>query len=933
MLKRFLFIISGALIGLTAMAQDIQPLPMDPDVRYGVLDNGLTYYIRHNEQPKQRAEFHIAQAVGAILEEDSQNGLAHFLEHMAFNGTTHFHGKGIIDYFKSIGVSFGGDINAYTALDETVYRLSNVPTVREGIIDSALLVLHDWSCDLLLEGDEIDAERGVIREEWRTRSTAQRRMWSESNKQMYAGSQYAKRDVIGDTAVINNFPYDTLRAYYHKWYGPDLQAIIVVGDIDVDQIEQKIKTLFGPIKERPNRGVRPIYSYGQNTDPIISIVTDPEAQYARIALTYKHEPMPKAMRLSQVGFMAGLFNQVVRTVLGYRFSEMTQKPDCNFIQGGGGYNETDSKGDATFSLYVIPKRGHEAQAMNDLLLMAQSLKQYGITSSEYERAKTDLLNMLEKAYNERDNRTNIQLTQECIRHFLDDELMPGISMEYQMSKAIAPQLPVTIVNQLISEYVSDSNLIVSLQGSTDADLPTAQQVRTALKDAQTAHIEAPVEERFDQPLISKAPKAGKIKSTKQNAALGTTEWTLSNGTRVILKPTTYKSDEVLLYAYSRGGMARVKTADLYSAGLASDIVEYNGLGSFSNTQLQKLLTGKTVSTSTAINNYSETLSASSSVKDMESMFQLIYLTFTAVRQDDEAYQTLTNMLSTALQNKSANPKAVFNDSITLNMSGHSPRTLTFNAEDLSKVDQQTALRIFGERYASPSDFIFFITGNISPDDDALRTAVCTYLGSIKAGKTETFTDDGQRTPRGHITSSFTRPMSTHQTSNFVLYTAPMDYTLNNRLNLRVLAECLSARYLESIREREGGSYGVGVRGSVSEYPVAEASLYMQFDTDPEKEERLLKIIHDELAQIAKDGPLDDDMNKAKENLQKVFVQNQERNNFWNSTILYRYYIEQTNYLTDYLPAVQAVSAASVQAAAKALIEAGNVIEVIMAPEL
>ena len=385
-------------LSLIAVAQQPQPLPIDSAVRVGKLENGLTYYIRHNEYPKQRAEFHIAQAVGAILEEDHQNGLAHFLEHMAFNGTKHFAGKGIIEYFESIGVNFGGNINAYTSLDETVYRLSEVPTVREGIIDSALLVMHDWACGLLLLEDEIDNERGVIREEWRTGAQANRRMWKAINPLKYPGSQYAKRDVIGDTAVINNFAYDALRDYYKKWYGPDNQAIIVVGDIDVDQIEQKIKALWADVPARENRGERPLYSVNDNEQPIVAIVRDKEAQYTRIELEFKKDQLPKPLRGTNVDYLQTIAIELVCDMLNNRLSELSMKPEATFVGAGSYYGELVKEKDAFVAVYLA-KQGQEVAAYKDLLTQLEKMRRYGFTHAELDRVKKETLAAYEKSYN------------------------------------------------------------------------------------------------------------------------------------------------------------------------------------------------------------------------------------------------------------------------------------------------------------------------------------------------------------------------------------------------------------------------------------------------------------------------------------------------------------------------------------------------------
>jgi len=401
---------------VSLMAQQAPEVPIDPKVRYGKLDNGLTYYIRANKLPKERAEFYIAQNVGAILENDDQNGLAHFLEHMCFNGTKNFPGKGVINYFEKIGVKFGSNINAYTSLDETVYNLSDVPTTRETIIDTALLVLHDWSGFVSLLDDEIDAERGVIREEWRTGAGAERRMWKESNILKYPGSQYAKRDVIGDTAVINNFSYKTLRDYYQKWYRPDQQAILVVGDVDVDKVEAKIKAMFADISKKENAGERPVYPIFDNEEPIIALVKDKEARMTRIELEYKHDKLPVEVKKSMSGYVVNVANNLISTMLGNRFDEITQQANAPFVGGYAFYGELVKSKDA-FQMLVVPNEGREMEGLKAVLLEAEKVKRFGFTNSELERAKTDLLKRTEKVYNDRENQKNSVLIQEYIRNF------------------------------------------------------------------------------------------------------------------------------------------------------------------------------------------------------------------------------------------------------------------------------------------------------------------------------------------------------------------------------------------------------------------------------------------------------------------------------------------------------------------------------------
>ncbi len=934
-MKKIILSLSLALVALTAAAQQPNPLPIDSAVRVGRLDNGLTYYIRHNELPKERCEFHIAQAVGAILEEDNQNGLAHFLEHMAFNGTEHFPGKGIIKYFESVGVNFGGNINAYTSLDETVYRLSDVPTTREGIIDSALLVMHDWACGLLLEEDEIDAERGVIREEWRTGATAQGRTWKEMNKLMYPGSQYAKRDVIGDTAVINNFEYDALRAYYKKWYGPDNQAIIVVGDVDVDAIEAKIKALWADVPARANRGERPIYEINDNAEPIVAIVKDKETQATRIRIDFKKNKLPAQFQGTDMAYMIDIANDLVSTMFNNRLEELAMDPAASFVGGASAYLELVKSKDAFVALYVA-KTGQEQQAYADLLYQLEKMRRYGFTDSELERAKTTLLANYEKAYNERNSRRNISYAQEYIRHYLDAEAIPGVAWEYDFVKQVLPLLPIEQINQVAQAYITPENVIISIEApeAEGVVIPSEDTIRQMFAEIRNLEIEAPGAEVIDTVLVKKAPKIGKIKKVSHNTELGTTEWILKNGIRVIIKPTDFKQDEILMSAYSKGGTSLVEDpTDLLSASFASEIIDMSGIGDFTYTQLQKALTGKVVYASPQINTYSEGFDGSSNIRDFETLLQLTYLYFTAPRKDQQTFDMLLSAINTQLQNEEKNPKSHFSDSIQMMSSNYSPRTVILNKETVKNLSLDKAYEIYCQRFANPADFTFFFTGNINPDDKKTQDAICQWLGGLKTkkGKTENFIDRGVRAPQGVEKNYFEQEMTTHTASNRIQYTAPMEYTLANDLNMEMIGRILSTRYLESIREREGGSYGVGCAGYCRRNPVGEAILLMQFDTDPEKQNKLMGIIHEEVITIVENGPLAEDLSKEKASMLKDFQEDLEKNGYWDGTILSEYYLYNINYLQDYEAAVNAITAETVQATLKKLVDAGNMFEVVMFP--
>ena len=921
------------LLALNAGAQQVQPLPIDPKVRFGKLDNGLTYYIRANKEPKQRADFYIAQNVGAILENDSQNGLAHFLEHMAFNGTKNFPGKGVINYLEKIGVKFGADVNAHTSLDETVYNLSDVPTVRDGIVDSALLVLHDWSSFISLEDTEIDAERGVIREEWRQGAGADRRMWKESNKLKYPGSQYAIRDVIGDTAIINNFDHATIRDFYKKWYRPDLQAILIVGDVDVDKVEAKIKSLFTDIPKKENEAERIVYPIADNQKPIISVVKDKEARMTRIELEYKHDKLPENIKLSMNGYAFNTINGLISTMIGNRFEEITQQADAPFVGAYANYGELVKSKDA-FQLLAIPKEGQELTGLNALLLEAEKIKRFGFTNSELERAKTDFIKTVEKSYNERDNQKNNNLIEEYVRNFLNQESIPGIEWEYQTLQAMLPQLKLEMVNQVAKSYVTDTNMIVSIMAPDKeaVKIPSEDQIRVAIDNSKKAELTAKGEEKSNRPLIDKAPKAGKVAKVSENKSLGTTEWTLSNGVKVVFKPTTFKKDEILLSAFSQGGISKVTNpADLPSGMLAASIVSNNGLGQYNQIELNKILTGKIASVSPQIGAYDEGLNGSSSVKDFETMLQLVYLNFTAPRKDDNAFKAMMNGYRASLANAASDPRKAFSDTVNIMVTNHNPRTVLLGLKTLDLIDQDKALAIYKERFALPADFTFIFTGNVDPANDSIKNAIVTYLGGLKSKKeTEKFTDNNIRKPKGKVNNIFEKEMKIKKASNFILYSGSMPYTINNRTAMTAIGSILSIRYLESIREKEGGSYGVGVRGSINNTPIEEATLLMQFDTDPLKQAKLISIIYSEVDEIVAKGPRVDDLQKVKENMLKKYTEDRAENGWWQSAVQ-RFYQDKLNLVDDYKASVEALTPEVIQSTLKNIVSQGNVLEVVMKP--
>lgn len=929
-MKKFVLLAAALLFAVSGMvAEEFSPAPVDKDVRIGVLPNGLTYYIRHNEMPQGRCEFHIAQAVGASLEKDHQNGLAHFLEHMAFNGTKHFPDKLLINYFESVGVSFGYNINAYTSLDETVYRLSNVPT-RAGVLDSALLVLHDWSCAIALQDEEIDNERGVIREEWRTGADANRRLWRDINKQKYVGTPYAKRDVIGDTAVINNFTYQALRDYYKLWYGPDLQSIVIVGDIDVDKMEAKVKDLFGPIPPRKNRGVRPYFPLPDNEKPIIALCTDKEAPYSLFELDYKHQQKSDEFKLSKEGYRYNIIMTLAKAMLSHRFLALQLNPNSSILQMDGGYGNLIGVTDA-LSFYAVPKDGKEIDAAKEFIVFVEQVKRFGFRESELEVAKNEYLNSMEKAYNEKDNRENISYAREYYRNYLDAEPIPGIDWEYKFSKDVVNNLNIEEVNKVFMSLFTDNNIIFSFQGKDKGENNiTKREMYDLVQSMPSLDVEEPEDVSVITDFVKNDPTPGSVVKVKENKKLGAKELTLSNGVKVVIKNTTFKNDQIMMTMVSDGGYSKVPVADLPSAYAATDVVENAGIAEYSLLDLQKYLAGKTISISPSISDYSEEISGSSSVKDFETMLQLVYLYFTNPRKDNEAFKSLIDQYYTILASRDSNPKVSFSDSISAVTNSHHERNIIMDLNWLAKVNQDKAYDIFRQRFSNPADFTVILIGNIE-DNDQFRNLIATWIGGIPAtGAKEKFVDNGIRSPKGVVKNYFEREMQTNTASNRIEYTGKLKYNQKNRLVMNIIGELLSTRYLESIREKEGGSYGVGCAGYIQNIPTTTAKLLMQFDTDPEKQVKLMGIIHKEVMDIIANGPIMEDFNKIKESMLKEYEVNVTTNKYWMSALT-RYY--QYNFDgTDFVDVLNSITPKDIQNTLKKLVAQGNVVEVVMLPK-
>jgi zinc protease len=927
--KIFWSLILIILTGDNLYAQPNSLIPIDAQVRIGHLNNGLTYYIRHNEKPKNRADFYIVQKVGAILEEDSQNGLAHFLEHMAFNGTKNFPDKQLINFFEKNGVKFGENINAYTALDETVYNLSDVPTTRQGVIDSSLLVLHDWSNYIALDGKEIDKERGVIREEWRTRASANRRIWKAANSILFAGTQYAKRDVIGDTAIINHFTYNTLREYYKKWYRPDLQAIIVVGDIDVDKTETQIKQLFNTIPKPVNPAERVLYSVPDNDRPIVARITDPEASDIAFMVQFKHPPLPDDVKKSSMGYVIDIINSLISSMQNARFQEIAQKADAPIAYAISQYGDLIKTKDA-FLYYMVPRASKNKEAIALLFSEIEKTKRYGFNADEFERAKAAVLKQIEQSYNNRDKQNTSSFVREYINNFLNLEAIPGIEWEYKTIQTLLPQLPLSTINKQVQNYISDKNILITEQGPENekASLLSEKEVLALMDSVKHTTIEQNKQETINKPLIANLPKAGTIKKIAHNKTLDADEWTLSNGVKIVIKPTKLKQDEIRMLGIAYGGLSLVdKEDDLPSASISDNIIANSGLGEFSKTTLNKLLASKIASVSPGISDYQETFSGYSSIKDFETMMQLLYLYFTAPRKDSDGYQSFINNIRTGLINAANDPDQAFTDTVTTALYCNSPRKFLFNLNALDKVNHDDVMRLYKERFANPANFTFFFVGNL--ELEKAKPLILSYLGGLKTSRQiETWKDRHIRYPQGVIDKQFSHEMKTPKASNFVLYNDQIAYNLNNSLLAQALGNILDIRYTASIRENEGGSYGVGVKGSIGKIPVPTVTLFMQFDTDPKVQPKMITLIHKELETIATEGPKEEDVLKVKENLKKQHKENTEENGWWLSA-LNHYYFSGIDLVNNFDKAMDNISVITIKQLAKQLVDRQNMLQVVM----
>jgi len=904
-------------------------IPVDPNIRIGVLDNGLTYYIRKNTKPEKRVEMRLAVNVGSIMEDENQLGLAHFVEHMAFNGTKNFEKNEIVDYLQSIGVQFGADLNAYTSFDETVYILP-IPTDDETILNQGMQILEDWAHNVLFTEEEIDKERGVVLEEWRLGRGADQRMRDEYFPILFKDSRYAERLPIGSKEVIENASYETIRKFYTDWYRPDLMAVIAIGDIDVDDMEKKIIEHFSKIENPENERPRNEYPVPDHDQTFIAIASDKEAAFTMIQLYHKLDNMS----WQTIGdYRSRGITQIYNGMLNERLRELTQSADPPFIFASTSFSSLVRTKSSYTSFAVVGENGIE-KGLKVLLVENERVKRYGFTQGELDRFKKNMLNMYEQFYNERDKTESRNYAAEYIRNFTTDESIPGIEFEYEYTKAYLPGVTLEEVNSLASEWVKDTDRVVVITGpeKEGVDPPQESDIRRMLDEAGNLEITPYKEEVIGTELMTILPVPGKVEGTRSFEKTGVTELTLSNGVKVVLKSTDFKNDEILMSASSPGGSSIYSDADYYSASNAASIINQSGVGDFSSTDLQKLLAGKTVSASPYIGALSEGMRGNAAPKDFETMLQLVNLYFTSPKKDSAAFQSLMTRNRMMFQNLMANPRFYYSDQLSKIMAQNNPRGGGFpTPEDLDKVDFERAYSIYQERFADASDFEFFLVGNF--DIPEITPLLEQYLGSLPSlNRNETWRDLGIRPPTGivdEVINKGTDPKSI-VTINF---TGEKSFTKKENYNLNTLGEVLTIKLIEVIREEKSGAYTVGASANSSKYPIESYSFRISFPCGPENVDELTKAVFAEIDKIKENGVTDEDLQKVKETQRRNREEDLKKNRYWLGQIGGYYYNGMdldTFYESEEL--TNGVTSKDLQDAANKYIKMDNYVKVVLMPE-
>lgn len=907
----------------------------DNTIRKGILPNGMTYYIRHNAQTKGVADFYIAQKVGSILEEKRQRGLAHFLEHMAFNGTKHFPGNtlqpGIVAWCESVGIKFGANLNAYTSVDQTVYNISAAPVTREGVIDSCLLILNDWSHELLLTDKEIDKERGVIEEEWRTRRSgmAMQRLSEQAMPIIYAGTKYSDCMPIGNIDIVRTFPYNDLRDYYSKWYRPDLQAIIVVGDINEDKIEEKIKKLFAKIPLPQNPAHRIYYPIGNNEKMILYTATDKEQPTVNFTLYMKRDVTPKQERNTIQNYADDYKTNILRMAINDRLEELSRTKNAPFISASvrsGNFFLASTK-DA-FELSGVLKEGKALEAIQLLVGEVERARANGITIDELKRGKAEMLSYAENDYNDRSNRRNGEFVEQCVQNFLEETPIIEPEKELEIVRKLDKTVTIDDVNALAKTIITNQNQVVTMFGpnKNTFKMPTNSSIENAILKAQKQHYTPyKTQNTLTERLITKLPKPGSIIS-ERTYKYGYTEFTLSNGLKVYVRPTNFEPDEVNLKLFSLGGKNIYPDSEMPNLTYLMAGATIGGVAQYNDLTLEKMLAGKTATVTPFIDNDTRGMAGTSNVKDTKTLLELVYLYFTQPRKDPQAFKNLMEQQQEFLTNAHVNPMLAYND--TLHKVAYATNRMeSMNKEQLKRVNYNRIMHIYKELFANAANFKLILTGNININK--LKPLLCQYIATLPSNNTkETIGTYEPKLVDGKKTYIFHKKQTTPTAITTIVIKGKMEYNNRNELLMDAIGQLLRIVYTEKVREDKGGTYSVQASGDLQHHPNDEALLRIAFQTDPQKYNDLIPIVYKELEKMATEGPSQQDLDKVKAYELKVYNQVLRMNNYW-EYVLYTDLYNGIDVDTDFRYIVENMTCDDIRTTLRNLLNQNNCIEVTM----
>ena len=914
----------------TGQAEMESLIPLDPKVRYGTLENGLTYYLRHNEEPKKRAELRLVVNAGSLQENEDQLGVAHFVEHMLFNGTERFEKSELVDFLERTGMRFGADVNAYTSFDETVYMLT-VPTDSSEIFEKSFDILEDWAAYATLDPEEIDKERGVVVEEWR-RSTqnAGGRIQQQTLPVLLYESRYEQRLPIGDTTILKNADYSVFEEYYRDWYRPDLMAVVAVGDFDMDEVERKIKEHFSTLKNPEQEVERAEYEVPGHDSTLFAIITDPEYPFTTVQTYYKRDAEDFETAEQYRNLIVGRF---FTSMLNKRLAEIARQPEPPFV----GANVSKGSLVRTSGYHSMGAQVQDEgvlAGLESLLVEAKRVREHGFTESELDRQKRQTLRAYLRAYNERETTSSSSHAGEYVSHFLENIPAPGIEFEYNLVQEIMPGITVEEINALAAEFVAAKNRVIMVTMPEKEGLlpPTEIELSAIFEEVEAMNVEAWVDEVNEQPLISNVPPPGAITGRSQIDTLGVTQITLENGVHVVMKPTNFKEDEVRFVASSPGGSSLASDASYFAASNASMLVSRSGVGAFSITDLQKVLAGKVVGASPYIGEYSEGLRGSASPEDLETLFQLLHLYVTDSRVDSSALTTFQNQLRAYIPNRTSTPQGVFSDSLIQFLYGDHPRVQFPTLEMVESLDIEEAHRFYKDRFADVSDFTFTFVGNF--DVAIVSELAQTYLGNLPAtNREETWKDTMPRLPEGKKTLVVKKGIA-DQAQVSMIFHGPMNYDRMSRHRIRSTVEVLSIKLREELREELGGVYSVNAQPSISEFPEPYYQISVSFGCDPDRVNELIAAVLEQVDVLKADGATEDELGKIKEQQRRTRETQRETNGFWVSVLdFYNTHPEEDilNILT-YEEMIESLSADDIKQVAQSSFNESNFIKAILLPE-